>query len=681
MYFLPSRSSSTFNQIKFLGASAALLLVLLSILRLALLLYNIDQAVNVSGADMLAAFGNGLRFDLQLVAYIFSPLVFTLLWPNPGTRRTLQLLWLGFATSVTILIGLIEMVFYREFHQRLNGLVFQYMQQDPKTVLSMLWYGFPVLTFLCIWGVVSVIVALGYRQLHRRTRTQAATQRTLAWWKRGGVFILCAVVIVLAARGTLRQGAPLRWGDAFTTNAIFTNQLGLNGTRSLFKAANKHFSRETGDLWDDAMPEEQARAIVREVLITEHETLVDEEIAPVRRIYTPPPAGVLEIKNVVVILLESFAARYVGVLGDENNITPCFDQLAEEGLLFTRFFANGTHTHQGLFATMTSFPNLPGYEYLMQIPEGAHTFSGLTNLLSAKNYPNLYLYNGDFAWDNQFGFFANQGMKNFIGRSDFIDPVVKDPTWGVSDQDVFERAVQEFERMQTGEPFFALLQTLSNHTPYPLPNPLPTEEVRGVGAVDKHLSAMRYSDWALGQFFAAIREMPFYAQTLFVLVGDHGFGNDERITEMDLNRFHVPLLLLAPGIQNAFGKRSNRVGSQVDVVPTIMGRLGEQVQHQCWGRDLLALPADDPGFAIIKPSGSDQTVAILQGNHILVWPEERKPTLQQYDLRQHSAQEVEDLPLSEKLSTILQAYIETATRSLQQNTTGAQTPAPGRERM
>ncbi|MDD2557510.1 MAG: LTA synthase family protein [Desulfuromonas sp.] len=680
MPYLSRRPTATYKQMKFLGSSAALLLALFSILRLALLLYNFDQAATSSWMDIVEAFGNGLRFDLQLSAYIFSPLVLTLLLPNPAAHRKLQLLWLWLASSATVLVGLIEMVFYREFHQRLNGLVFQYMQQDPKTVLSMIWYGFPVLTFLSVWVGVSVIVALGYRNFHRRTRTEAHTQRTLAWWKRTGIFILCAAVIVLSARGTLRQGAPLRWGDAFTTNSTFTNQLGLNGTRSLFKAANKHFSRETGKLWKKPMPEEQARASVREVLVTQHEILIDENIAPVRRIYTPPPEGVLEVKNVVVILLESFAARYVGAMGDENNITPYFDQLTKEGLLFTRFFANGTHTHQGLFATMTSFPNLPGYEYLMQIPEGAHDFSGLTNLLSAKKFANLYVYNGDFAWDNQFGFFANQGMKNFIGRDDFIDPVVKDPTWGVSDQDVFDRAVEEFAHLQKGEPFFALLQTLSNHTPYPLPNPLPTEEVKGVGAVDKHLSAMRYSDWALGQFFDAIRTMPFYNQTLFVLVGDHGFGNDERVTEMDLNRFQVPLLLLAPGIQEIFGEQCNRVGSQVDIVPTIMGRLGEQVQHQCWGRDLLALPAADPGFAIIKPSGSDQSVAIIQDNNILVWPEERKPTLEEYDMHRHSAQEVENPTLSEKLGEILQAYIETATLSLQQNTTGAQTPTPSVER-
>lgn len=665
-----SKSSPLFKQALFLGISAVFLLLVLTLLRVALLLYNFEQAAGIHISDIFEAFRNGLRFDLQLCAYIFIPLAFTLLIPDPTRKRIAQRAWLSVATSITMLIGLVELVFYREFHQRINSLVFQYMQQDPETVLSMLWHGFPVLTFLGIWGALSCLVAGFYTYLHRHTRSTGSRNQRYVWGKRIGVFLLCGAVIFLSARSTLRQGAPLRWGDAFTTNAAFTNQLGLNGTRCLIKSAEKHFNRSQGELWDEPMPQEQALEIVRDLLVTRHETLKDKSSAAVRRIYSPPPETTLEVKNVVVILMESFSANFVGAMGDTHNITPNFDQLASEGLLFTRFFANGTHTHQGLFATMTSFPNLPGYEYLMQLPEGTHDFSGLANLLNSRGFNNLYVYNGDFAWDNQFGFFSNQGIDRFVGRSDFVNPVVEDPTWGVSDQDMFARATKELEQMEGDKPFFALLQSLSNHTPYALPDHLPTKEVDGVGSIDKHLTAMRYSDWALGEFFKSVRKMPFYSDTMFVIVGDHGFADNERITEMDLNRFHVPLLILAPGVQETFGATCTRIGSQVDVVPTIMGRLGERVQHQCWGRDLLALPDDDPGFAIIKPSGSDQSVAMIEDDNILVWPDEREPELFKFSMPQQRAQRFADKSLEQRLSRALQAYIQTATRSLQKNTTG-----------
>jgi phosphoglycerol transferase MdoB-like AlkP superfamily enzyme len=670
MRILTSKPSPLSKQVLFLTISAVFLLLLLTLLRVALLLYNFEQAEGIHISDILEAFRNGLRFDLQLCAYIFIPLTFTLFIPNPTRNRIAQRAWLFVATSITILIGLIELVFYREFHQRINSLVFQYMQQDPKTVLSMLWHGFPVLTFLGIWGVLSYLVARFYTRVHVRTQVLGAPNHGYAWGKRVGIFMLCGALIFISARSTLRQGAPLRWGDAFTTNAAFTNQLGLNGTRCLIKAAEKHFTRAKGDLWDEPIPQGEALSTVRALLVTRHEKLIDEESAAVRRIYTPPPETALPVQNVVVILMESFSANFVGAMGDMHNITPYFDQLASEGLLFTRFFANGTHTHQGLFATMTSFPNLPGYEYLMQLPEGTHKFSGLANLLTNREFNNLYAYNGDFAWDNQFGFFSNQGIDHFVGRSDFVNPVVEDPTWGVSDQDMFARAAKELEQMQGDKPFFALVQTLSNHTPYALPDQLPTEDVEGFGSINKHLTAMRYSDWALGQFFKSVRKMPFYSETMFVIVGDHGFADNERITEMDLNRFHVPLLILAPGIQKTFGTICERVGSQVDVVPTIMGRLGAQVQHQCWGRDLLALPPEDPGFAIIKPSGSDQSVAMIEDDNILVWPDERESELHKYNMPRQTAEKVVNRELVQRLSRILQAYIQTATQSLQKNSTG-----------
>ena len=591
--------------------------------------------------------------------------------------RGLLRLWLSVCASLTILLGLIELNFYREFHQRLNSLVFQYLQEDPATVLSMLWHGFPVLQLLASWGVASAAMYVLFGWLERLTRgapavcETGASRRGSAWYTRAAVFGVLILVCVVAARGTLRQGPPLRWGDAFTTESMFANHLGLNATLSLYDAAKNRFSSHRDNSWKATLPAEQAQAITRELLLTGNDQLVDAELAPVRRNFQPPVDGQLPVRNVVVILMESFAGRFVGALGSGEGITPNFDRLAGEGLLFERFFANGTHTHQGMFASMACFPNLPGFEYLMQSPEGGNRFSGLPQLLSARAFNDVYVYNGDFAWDNQAGFFGNQGMTRFVGRNDYVDPLVADPTWGVSDQDMFDRAVQELGALAPDEPFYALLQTLSNHTPYALPDPLPVPAVTGHGSQDAHLTAMRYSDWALGRFFEQAKRQPWYKDTLFVVVGDHGFGAPEQLTEMDLFRFHVPLLLIAPGVTEQFGSRREVVGTQVDVVPTIMGRLGGEVRHQCWGRDLLALDERDPGFGIIKPSGSDQTVAMIRGEQILVQPKDLEPRLYRYRLgADASAQRIEDADNAASMLRQLQAYLQVATGSLLANTAG-----------
>lgn len=659
---------------------ALVMMVMFSALRLALLVYNREMILDTPAATFLEAFVNGLRFDLRLVVYLCIPLVLALFCARAMAARGFFRLWLTVASSIALFLGLMEMDFYREFHQRLNGLVFQYVKEDPKTVMSMLWYGFPVVRYLLAWVIGTVILTLAFKGADRATRPRGpfsggsvSSRQVAPWYTRLAVFVVCLLICVIAARGTLRQGPPMRWGDVYTTDSNFANQLGLNATLSLIEAAKSRMGEDRDNIWKATLPQEQAQKIVREMLLMPDDKLVDADIAAVRRDYTPPADKTLPIKNVVVILMESMAGHSVGALGAPGNITPYLDKLSKEGLLFDRFFSNGTHTHQGMFATMACFPNLPGFEYLMQTPEGSHKLSGLPQVLSARDYDDVYVYNGDFAWDNQSGFFSNQGMTNFVGRNDFVNPVFSDPTWGVSDQDMFDRGLQELKARENGKPFYALLQTLSNHTPYALPTPLPVERVTDRGSLNEHLTAMRYSDWALGQFFEKARKEKYFNETLFVIVGDHGFGNERQITEMDLGRFNVPMLMIAPGIQQKFGTRDHTVGTQIDIVPTIMGRLGGEVRHQCWGRDLLNLPQGDTGFGVIKPSGSEQTTAIVTAEQILVLPRDKDmgPKIWQYQLGANPhAEVVPDAPRTAELKLKLEAFLQTATKSLLDNTAG-----------
>ena len=656
--------------------SALALLLLYSLLRVALLVYNHELIGDTPASSFVEAFYNGMRFDLRVVVYACVPLLLALFSVRAMAARGALRLWLTGFASLTLFLGLTELDFYREFHQRLNSLVFQYFQEDPQTVLSMLWNGFPVGRYLLAWVLATWLLAKLFKGLDLLSRPRSTgllsstPPRSLAWHWRWLALFLCLLVSVVAARGHLRQGPPLRWGDAYTTESMFANQLGLNGTLTLYSAAANTFGTHRDNAWKATMTDELALKAVREMLLTDNDKLVDADTAAIRRDFTPPVEHTLPIKNVVVILMESFAGHFVGALGSPENITPNFDKLTSEGLLFNRFFSNGTHTHQGMFATMACFPNLPSFEYLMRTPEGGHKFSGLPQLLSPRGFDNLYVYNGNFQWDNQSGFFSNQGMTNFIGREDFVNPVFMDPTWGVSDQDMFDRAALELQNNYGKKPFYALLQTLSNHTPYALPKELPVEPVTGHGSTDEHLTAMRYSDWALGQFFEKARKQPYFKDTLFVIVGDHGFGSDEQLTEMDLFRFNVPLLLIAPGIQEKFGATSGVVGTQIDVVPTIMGRLGGEVRHQCWGRDLLNLPEGDLGIGVIKPSGGDQTVAIVSPKRILIQPKGFETRLYDYQLGANPQATRVALELEPGLKNKLEAFLQTATKSLLDNTAG-----------
>lgn len=669
-------SPSLTNDVLFLMGCALVMLIDFSLLRGMLLYRNYGLSLDIPLADLFRSAAIGIRFDLMIVCYALIPLTFALLLPNGLGRRRVALVWLGLIGIVINLIGVIELDFYHEFHARINGIAIQYLKEDPVTVGSMLWHGFPIVSYLLLVVLIWCGYFLSLRAIDRATQKRekfTTTNRYLRQLGRVALFAAVLIPVLIGSRGTLRQGPPLRWGDAFHSQHLFANHLAYNGTMSLIKAVSAASHQKNSRKWLRLMPQDQALAEARSLLLTPQDELLDADKYPLLRRHTPLnrlPIG--QIKNVVLIIMESFSGQFVGALGNDHGITPEFDKLAKEGLLFERFFSNGTHTHQGMFASGACFPNLPGFEYLMQQPQGGNEFSGLPVMMAESGlHENRYVYNGDFAWDNQEGFFRNQGMTGFVGRNEYKNPVVDDPTWGVADEDMFNRALVELDDMAAKGPFYGLLQTLSNHTPYALPSPLPMASVTGFGELDMHLTAMRYSDWALGRFFESAKKSAYFSETLFVIVGDHGFGVKPLLSDIDLLRFHVPMLLIGPGIQEAYGDRSATVASQVDIVPTITGLLGKPFVHQCWGRNLLSLPASDQGVAMIKPSGGDQTVALIKGSEIVIHAPNQPVNLGEYQLYpKKSYRRLEDAERTKVLNRQLVGYLDTALRALLENRTG-----------
>ena len=654
----------------YIFGSSAIFLLLFAVSRTLLLMRNGGLIADIPLSALLISYAVGFRFDLLVTGYTMTPLLAGMFFRAGLSHRRWWNLWLSVMLILFSFLAVLELDFYHEFHTRLNSLVFQYIKEDPKTVISMLWHGFPVLRYLMLCGVMAVSAITALRLVDRRTRKPDTRYRYRSR-------LLIAIVLILlcfvSIRGSLRFGPPLRWGDAFHGSHLFANHLALNGAFTLAKATEQYLSNRKENPWLKKMEAKEALALVQRDWLLPQETLLAPEQFPLLRRFDPlQSAPASPYRNVVLILMESLSAQRIGVFGNTLKVTPFFDELAAGGLLFDHIFSNGTHTHQGMFATLGCFPNLPNYEYLMNQPEGSYRFSGLAKVLSGRNYDNVFVYNGNFAWDNQIGFFRAQGVSKFIGRNDFVNPRLYDSTWGVTDEDMFDRAFDEIVKLEkSGRPYCAILQTLSNHIPYSLPDPMPVEKVMVNGTEEGHLTAMRYSDYALGQFFKKVKAQGGFDDTLFVITGDHGFGGTVQVTDMDLFRFHVPLLFIGKDIQGRFGKINETVGAQVDIVPTVMGMLGGSYVHHCWGRDLLALQEGDAGRAVIKPSGNDQMVAFIEGETILIKAPETEPKLFRYRIRpMMSAELIDDHNKLQQMQKELNAYLQTATHALIENHTG-----------
>ncbi len=405
---------------------------LYGVLRLFLLWRNPELAALVPGGLLLKSFLVGVRFDLAISSYLLLPLLLLL-----TLLRRRRLLLVGFTVLVSgmLFMGLAEAEFYREFESRFNGLVFEYLGQ-PKIVAGMLWDGYPVARYVLYWLLLAGILAVSIRLLSRwllQRQQPTATVRYKLLRIMGTVMAL--TLMIFFSRGGFGH-SPLRWGDAFFCEVPFANHLALNGIFTLGRTVwDKIYAKQA--VWTKGLPTDEALQITRKMLSLPGDVPLASASYPLLRRQQPAadiPAALSgrgkRPLNVVVILMESFSARFAGVLCAEQGLTPEFDRLAKQGVLFERVFSSGTHTHQGVYASLTSFPNLPDYEYLMKMMEANQEFSGLPTVLSRHGYQSLFLYNGLFSWDNKEGFFRQHGIDRFICTEDYVNPTFVDPVWG-----------------------------------------------------------------------------------------------------------------------------------------------------------------------------------------------------------------------------------------------------------
>jgi phosphoglycerol transferase MdoB-like AlkP superfamily enzyme len=623
----------------------ALLCVHFAFLRGGLIVRNRANIGDATRGQILGSFLTGLRFDLAMACYLVAPFAILAHLPrisfdrSPRHRRVFLFVFLALMSVLTFLC-LAEYEFFNEFQTRFNQLALQYLDQG-STVTGMVWHQYPVVRYVLMWLVIATIFGAAvwalmrwcYRNLPENRGKLTGRQTVIEI----AAVVALAAVLVIGMRGGL-QSEPLRWGNAFTSSNEFTNQMGLNGLYTL-GVKDRASHKDASAAWVNRMPLEEARRVARALVVEPDEILTDPADRTVLR-RDPTEVNWLALRhrerapNVVLVVMESFSARFVGAVGSPQDFTPHFDALAKDGVLFSRAFSSGTHTHQGVFSSLLGFPNLPGYEYLMENYVSNQPFSSLPGVLKERGYHTMFLYNGNLAWDNMRGFFRKQAIDRFVGGDDFDDTVQKDRVWGVNDKDLFDRANREFAQADANGPFFGIILTLSNHAPFDLPKPLPFgEATTTMGELNKRIDGVRYADWAVGQFIEAAKKLPYFENTLFVFTGDHGFHVAPKLTEANLLYHHVPILFYAPGLTDQRGFVSRTVINQVNIAPSIIGLLGIDAPAAYWARNVFSKDFDpDDNFAMFKGSGGANDVAIVRDDKLLVVGETGAAKLWRYDL-------------------------------------------------
>jgi phosphoglycerol transferase MdoB-like AlkP superfamily enzyme len=241
-------------------------------------------------------------------------------------------------------------------------------------------------------------------------------------------------------------------------------------------------------------------------------------------------------------------------------------------------YASGTRTVRGLEAIATSFPPIPSVSILRRPRnEGIATWGGV---MRRHGYDASFLYGGYGYFDNMTYFFENNGF-NVLDRSD-MERVRFENIWGVSDEDLFDRALAYYdERHSAGKPFFSLVMTTSNHKPFTFREGVPGVPASGGGRA----AGVRYADFSLGYFLDEARKHAWFDDTLFVVVADHGarvYGK----ADIPLRQYEIPMMFYAPA--HLPPEMIETLTTQIDIAPTVLGLLGLEYEAPFFGTNVLA---------------------------------------------------------------------------------------------
>jgi len=283
-------------------------------------------------------------------------------------------------------------------------------------------------------------------------------------------------------------------------------------------------------------------------------------------------------KNVVLITVESLSADFMKMYGNEQNITPFLDSLAQESLLFTNVYAAGNRTVRGLEAVTLCLPPTAG-ESVVKREDNKNKFSTGSVFLK-KGYNVKFMYGGDAFFDNMQDFYSGNGYQ-IIDKSNFSEnEITFSNVWGVCDEDMYNKAVKVMNaEAQQNKPFFNHIMTVSNHRPFTYPN----NKIDIPGNIKSRDGGVKYTDYALRQFFNKAKEQPWFNNTVFVIVADHCASSAGK-TQLPLDKYRIPALIYAPDIKP---EKYTKLMSQIDIMPTLFGLLNFDYKSKFFGQDVL----------------------------------------------------------------------------------------------
>ncbi|MEJ4089187.1 LTA synthase family protein, partial [Galbibacter orientalis] len=519
-------------------AYIGLFLILSFIVRCSFFIWNFSE-VDKEAFTLIETFGIGFLFDIATISFFAIPyLAYLLFFPKRfyGSIVDKIITYFGFSIGVLIIFFSFfgEFTFWDEFQRRYNFIAVDYLIYTYEVVKNINEsYPLPILISAMLILVLTslfIVYKLGYfnKTFKSDTTFKPKLIASFPW----------IVIVVISLMFITNKQAD------FSENR-YNNELAKSGIYSFF-AAFRNNELPYNEFYK-TIPKEEAFKTVKASLLNSKNAFGNANINSIYRTILNTDSIQKSITpNVIFICIESLSADFLSEFGNKNNISPILDSLANNSLLFLNLYATGTRTVRGMEAITLSIPPTPGRSIVKR--KNNQDLFTIGEVFKQKGYERNFFYGGDGYFDNMNTYFGGNGF-NIVDRGrGFLldknitttrtniedDEVTFENAWGVCDMDIYNKVLKEADKAYvTGKPFFDFVMTTSNHKPYTYP-----EGKIDIPSGTGRNGAVKYTDYAIGQFIKKAQQKPWFKNTVFVIMSDHCASSAGR-WELDVKNYHI----------------------------------------------------------------------------------------------------------------------------------------------
>lgn len=534
--------------------------ILLSVVaKVIFLLYQWQDSVMLTIEDIGCIIGKGLSLDLSLGGYIMMLSSVVMVLSSFLNQSVIRLIYSGLTMLCLVFFAVVmtvDLELFKNWGYHIDTTPLMYLKTPKEAMAS-----------TPVWLIISLVAFMFVFFLGAWRIFQIWILPTLHYECKGyrsiPLFLIIGGLMLLPVRGGVNV-APLNSSFVFfhATN-MYANQAAIN---PVWNFVYELMHKKKLDKAYSFMPEEQAQRIIAEA----EQTAGDFP----RLLKTERP-------NIVFLLLESFTANAIEVLGGLPDVTPNLNALAREGVLFSNIYATGSRSDRGMVAAISALPSNPSVA-LIKYPNKIMNYPCFPKDLEKEGYSTRYYYAGDINFGS-FRSYVTMSFQEMVTEDDFSGEAIENRfKWGVHDEYMFDRLYEDVSKAR--QPFMYMAFNMSSHEPFTVPG-----EVKFPGNDIEHMfmNAIHYSDKCIGKFIGKCKESGIWDNTLFVLMADHGTRHIKHVDPNMPEAYHIPLLLTG-GVLNVRDTVISTIGSQTDAIATVLAQLGIDHSGYKYSRNLLS---------------------------------------------------------------------------------------------